>query len=354
MFGEKIKAHRERQGLKLKELAARTLIDQTLLSRFEKGVRLPTDPQLTTLANELNTDLQDLRVHWLAEKIVKVVQYEPIAIEAMMAAEERIEYLSGKAALDLPKVSPLAQDKLLKIDTLKAQWQGKHPLGPSHLKRLREYFDVQYTFESNRIEGNTLSLRETDLIVNKGLTIGGKSMQEHLEAVNHAEAIDYVTDLAMAKIDLNKRNILDIHRLILKGIDTEHAGFYRKVPVKISGSSHQLPQPHQLEQLMYDYFQFYQFNRKKLHPVILAAEMHERLVSIHPFIDGNGRTARLVMNLILLRHGYTRANIKGSQESRARYYEALDAVQGDANPEFFYDLVLDECIASLQEHLELT
>lgn len=331
-----------------------TRIDQTLLSRFEKGARLPTDQQLTTLANELETDLQTLRVHWLAEKIVKVVQYEPIAIEAMMVAEERVEYLSGKAALDLPKLSDAIQNKLLLIDDLREQWQGKHPLGPSHLKRLREYFDVQYTYESNRIEGNTLSLRETDLIVNKGLTIGGKSMQEHLEAVNHAEAIDYVSDPVNSKIALNKRTILDIHRLILKAIDTENAGCYRKVPVRISGSRNELPQPYQLEQLMTDYFQFYQFNHKKLHPVILAAEMHERLVSIHPFIDGNGRTARLVMNLILLRHGYTRANIKGSQESRVRYYAALNAVQSDANPEKFYDLVLDECLDSLREHLELS
>ena len=354
MLGERIKSHREQQGLKLKELAAKTLIDQTLLSRFEKGSRLPTDQQLTTLSEELGIDPQELRVQWLAEKLVKVVQYEPIAMEAMIAAEQRVEYLSSKAVLDLPKISPSVLNKLLAIDELKEQWELKHPLGPSHLKRLREYFDVQYTFESNRIEGNTLSLRETDLIINKGLTIGGKSMQEHLEAVNHAEAIDYVADLVLAKIDLNKRNILDIHRLILKGIDTENAGIFRKVPVRISGSSNELPQPHRLETLMSDYFQFYQYNRKKLHPVILAAEMHERLVSIHPFIDGNGRTARLVMNLILLRHGYTRANIKGSQESRIRYYEALDAVQSDGNPEYFYELVINECMESLREHLELT
>ncbi|MDW3196284.1 MAG: Fic family protein [Cytophagales bacterium] len=354
MFGEKIKAYREQQGLKLKELAAKTLIDQTLLSRFEKGSRLPTDQQLTALASGLNTDPQELRVHWLAEKIVKVVQYEPIAIEAMMVAEERVEYLSSKAVLEFPKISPRIQSKLIQIDELKAKWQSKHPLGPSHLKRLREYFDIQYTFESNRIEGNTLSLRETDLIINKGLTIGDKSMQEHLEAVNHAEAIDYVADLVLAKLNLNKRNILDIHRLILKGIDTENAGVYRKVPVRISGSTNELPQPHRLEPMMLDYFQFYQFHRKRLHPVIMAAEMHERLVSIHPFIDGNGRTARLVMNLILMRHGYTRANIKGSTESRARYYEALDAVQSDANHEYLYELVVDECIESLREHLELT
>ena len=142
--------------------------------------------------------------------------------------------------------------------------------------------------------------------------------------------------------------------MILKGIDTENAGVYRKVPVRISGSEVELPQPYQLDHLITDYFQFYQFNHRKLHPVILAAEMHERLVSTHPFIDGNGRTARLVMNLILLRHGYTRANIKGSQESRSRYYQALDTVQRDGNPEPFYDLVLDACIDSLREHLELT
>ena len=353
MFGGELRQLREAKGLKLKELAAEAYIDQTLLSRFEKGTRLPTDQQLIRIADALALNVDELRTQWLADKIVKVVQYEPMAIEAMMVAEERMEYLSSQAALDQPKVSDRIKGKLIVVDDLRKRWREKHPLGPSHLKRLSEYFDVQYTYESNRIEGNTLSLRETDLIINKGLTIGGKSMHEHLEAVNHAEAIDYLADLVNGKEALTKRYIMDLHRLILKGIDTENAGVYRRVPVRISGSPHELPQPHQLEQLMLDYFQFYASNRKKLHPVILAAEMHERLVSIHPFIDGNGRTARLVMNFILLSNGFTRANIKGSTESREKYYHALDNIQRDGDPEPFYLLILNECIDSLIEHLEL-
>lgn len=354
MLAEVLRQQREQKGLKLKELASRTLIDQTLISRFEKGTRLPTDEQLNLLADELSLEVAELRVQWLAEKILKVVQYEPMAIEAMMVAEQRVEYLSSTSVLDQPEVSEAMQEKLRRVDKLKNQWVQKHPLGPSHLKRLREYFDIEYTYESNRIEGNTLSLRETDLVVNKGLTIGGKSMQEHLEAINHTEAIDFIQKLVNGKEALSKRNLLDIHRLILKGIDQENAGIYRKVPVRISGSDHRLPEPHELDPLMDDYFRFYHYNQKKLHPVILAAEMHERLVSIHPFIDGNGRTARLVMNFVLISHGYTRANIKGSPESRSRYYLALDSIQKDALVEPFYDLVLDECIESLKEHLELT
>lgn len=354
MLGELLKEQREKLGLKVKELASKTLIDQTLISRFEKGNRLPTEVQLATLAEILSMDLSELRVQWLADKIVKVVQYEPMAIEAMMVAEQRVEYLKSNAALDQPKISPELSEKLRIADELREKWVSKHPLGPSHLKRLQEYFDIQYTYESNRIEGNTLSLRETDLVVNKGLTIGGKSMQEHLEAINHAEAISFVNGMVNGSEVLNKRNLLDIHRLVLKGIDNDNAGFYRKVPVRISGSDVTLPQPYQLDRMMEDYFSFYLYNHKKLHPIILAAEMHERLVSIHPFIDGNGRTARLIMNFILISHGYTRANIKGSSESRSKYYYALDAVQTDGNTEPFYAIVVDECMNSLQEHLELT
>jgi Fic family protein len=218
---------------------------------------------------------------------------------------------------------------------------------------MQEYFNIKYTYDSNRIEGNTLTLQETQLVVNEGFTISGKSMREHLEAVNHAEAIDFMTGLANGSEEIDKRNLLDIHYLILKSIDSRNAGKYRSVPVRISGSEHLPPQPFMLEKLMEDYFIHYESRKNKMHPVILAAEMHERLVSIHPFIDGNGRTSRLIMNLILLRNGYTIAILKGDNDSRIAYYKALDKVQTSNDPSFFYDLILDRIKDSLEEHLAM-
>ncbi|MEQ8880140.1 MAG: Fic family protein [Cyclobacteriaceae bacterium] len=352
MFSKIIKDRRVSKGLKLRELSSITKIDQTLLSRFEHGDRLPTEDQLIELMSALKLDFKRTRVEWMASKVLKVVGYDEVSVEALQLAESRVEYLVQKRskAQTVPKD---LKEKLEILDKLKAKWDTRPPLGVSQLKRMQEYFDVDYTYESNRIEGNTLSLQETALVVNEGLTIGGKSMREHLEAINHQEAIAFIRELVISKEDISKRVVLDIHRLVLKEVDSANAGVYRSIPVRITGSDTVLPQPYLIDQLMHDYFEFYMIQSSRMHPVLLAAEMHERLVSIHPFIDGNGRTARLVMNLILLKNGYTRANIKGSTESRMAYYQALQSVQKDANPIPFYHIVAEETIRSIEAHLEL-
>jgi Fic family protein len=218
---------------------------------------------------------------------------------------------------------------------------------------IRDALAIEYTYESNRIEGNTLTLRETDLVINKGLTVGGKSMREHLEAINHKDAIDYIKEIAQSTIELSEKVVKDIHALILRGIDKENAGTYRRVPVMISGARHIPPQPYLIEKLMEEYFEFYEMHKNTLHPVILSAEMHERLVSIHPFIDGNGRTSRLVMNLLLIRNGYPIANIKGDTESRLQYYEALEAVQMEDDKNRFIQFISLEVKKSLEHYLKL-
>lgn len=218
---------------------------------------------------------------------------------------------------------------------------------------IRDALAIEYTYESNRIEGNTLTLRETDLVINKGLTVGGKSMREHLEAINHKDAIDYIREIAQSTIELSEKVVKDIHALILRGIDKENAGTYRRVPVMISGARHIPPQPYLIEKLIEEYFEFYEMHKNTLHPVILSAEMHERLVSIHPFMDGNGRTSRLVMNLLLIRNGYPIANIKGDTESRLQYYEALEAVQMEDDKSSFMQFILLEVKKSLEHYLKL-
>lgn len=330
-----------------------TNIDQTLLSRIEMGERMPTETQLSDICEALNVDFRDFGVDWLADKLVKLVGYSPFALEALQVAESRMEYLYGRNALQRQSIPESLNQKLEELEMLRDRWVKKPKMSTSQLARMHQFFDIEYTYDSNKIEGNTLSLQETALVINEGLTIGGKSMREHLEAINHAEAIGFVRGLVERKEDIGRRVLLDIHRLILKGVDSDHAGRYRSVQVRISGSEYEFPQPFQLDKLMEDYFHFYRQEMNRMHPVILAAEMHERLVSIHPFIDGNGRTARLIMNLVLLRNGYTRANIKGTNANRLAYYQALQEVQLHNNREPFYTLVVDECILSLKAHLDL-
>lgn len=225
---------------------------------------------------------------------------------------------------------------LTQIDDLKARLDEVRPLTNEQMQLA---LDIEYTYESNRIEGNTLTLRETDLVVNKGLTVGGKSMREHLEAINHYEAILYIRELATRGAALDEREVRNIHSLVLRGIDRDNAGRYRGLPVMISGSRHVPPQPWAVPKLMEEYGQWLIGESQQLHPVIRAADAHERLVTIHPFIDGNGRTARLVMNLILLGQGYPVANIPGDTENRRAYYDALETANLDGNKMPFMFLI---------------
>lgn len=239
---------------------------------------------------------------------------------------------------------------LKELDTLKTELQKFRSMDNS---KIQEALAIEYTYESNRIEGNTLTLQETQLVIEKGLTISGKPLKEHLEAINHREAIDFITEVVKDEIALNERIIKQIHAIILKSIDKENAGVYRSVPVLISGSTHTPPQPYLLPKLMEDYFLFYEENMKSLHPIALAAEMHERLVTIHPFIDGNGRTSRLMMNLILLQHGYPIANIKGDTESRMKYYNALELSRED-NKAAFIELIAQVVKQALERLIVLS
>jgi Fic family protein len=185
------------------------------------------------------------------------------------------------------------------------------------------------------------------------MTISGKSIREHLEAINHQDAVAYLKELAQKKTDIRERDILQLHHLVLRGIDKAWAGKYRNVQVMIQGSQHIPPQPYlvpvQMEQLM----EWYEMNEPILHPVVLAAEFSERLVSIHPFIDGNGRTSRLLMNMILMRSGYVIANIKGDHQNRMKYYEALDHCRDEGQKHVFHRFVAEVEKASLERYLQI-
>lgn len=214
---------------------------------------------------------------------------------------------------------------------------GFRPLPPELVRNLERWFLVELTYTSNAIEGNTLTRQETAVVVEKGLTVSGKSLVEHLEATNHAEALRKIMQLVADKpASLSENIILDVHNTILRGIDDGNAGHYRSVAVRISGSMVVLPNPRKVPDLMESFVREI-VGSTGLHPVELAAEAHYQLVTIHPFVDGNGRTARLLMNLILMQQGFPPALIR--KRDRLRYIQSLEKAQLGGSKEDYYKLI---------------
>jgi Fic family protein len=213
------------------------------------------------------------------------------------------------------------------IDTEKAQLDAARPLPPHTLASLREKLSLEWTYHSNAIEGNTLSLRETKVVL-EGITVGGKSLREHFEATNHRDAIVYVEEIVGENEPLSEWMIRNIHRLVLKGIDVAQAGCYRRENVVIAGATTTPPDFLHLPQEMGQLIEWYD-QAGSMHAVKRAAELHTRFVKIHPFIDGNGRTGRLLLNFELMKAGYPPAIIR--KEERLIYYDSLDeaCVSGD-------------------------
>ena len=243
----------------------------------------------------------------------------------------------------------LDDDYFDEVDNLKKELDSKRPLPKETLKSLRESINLEWTYNSNGIEGNTLTLRETQIVL-EGITVGGKSIKEHLEAINHEQAILYLDDLVKTENPINEWNIKSIHQLILKGIDNNNAGQYRKENVIIKGAVHVPPDYLQLPELMEKLIINYN-TWNKYHPIIKAALLHGELVKIHPFVDGNGRTSRLLMNLDLMNSGYLPVIIK--KESRLKYYEALDKAHTTGNYTDFVKLVTELEMEMLKKYLEL-
>jgi len=238
---------------------------------------------------------------------------------------------------------------LLKLENKKKQLDSRRPLPPDLVKNLEDWFRIELTYTSNAIEGNTLSRPETALVVEKGITVEGKPLKDHLEAVNHVQALEWIKQRAGGKrADLSETHILEIHRLILQKVDDHNAGKYRSIPVRIAGSTVILPNPIKVPELMEKYIHW--LRTVKDIPVKIAADAHFKLVTIHPFIDGNGRTARLVMNLLLAQSGYPPAIIR--KEDRKKYIDSVEAGQLTGSLTYFYNLVYQAVDRSLDIYLD--
>ncbi len=205
-----------------------------------------------------------------------------------------------------------------KLLSKKKQLDSYRPLSKEALQRIIKEFEIEWTYNSNAIEGNTLSLGETRLVIERGITVGGKSLREHLEAKNHVEAIKLIEDIVKKKEKLKEFTIHLLHNTILKNID--EGGRYRETPVHIVGAIFKPPLPSEIPRLMRRYMNYVNNNPDKLTTIELAAAAHYKFVFIHPYPDGNGRVARLLMNLILMQHGFPPAIILNAERKRYLAY----------------------------------
>lgn len=230
----------------------------------------------------------------------------------------------------MPYLSPIIksrlEEKLSKLNKLR-------PLPKSAIQKLREKFQVEMTYNSNAIEGNSLTLKETFLVINEGVTVKGKPLKDHLEAKDHHAALEYLYDLIDKdkKHTISERLIRNLHQIIIQEADKEWAGRYRNARVIISGAKHTPPNALQVTQKMQNLINWLNSQKNKTNIIELAALLHHKLVYIHPFFDGNGRTARLSMNLLLMQAGYPLVIIL--KNDRKKYYDVLDkADNGEYEP----------------------
>lgn len=240
-----------------------------------------------------------------------------------------------------------ATSALLSIAELKQELDSLRPLAPSEVKALNDQFSVEYTYNSNAIEGNTLTLRETDLVF-RGLTVDKKPLKDHLDVVGHKEAFDYVSQLVKDKEPLTERVIKQIHFLAL-GRDVQNRGVYRNVPVYISGAKTQTAEPLLIPEKIQELLKWYQADTRDDFLTKIAL-FHLRFESIHPFIDGNGRTGRLLVNLELMKLGYPPIDIKFTD--RNAYYNAFDSYAETGSPKVMFKLFAKYLTERLRRYIE--
>ena len=270
-------------------------------------------------------EISDRRVRVLCSEgkipgTIKEGRAYKIPIDAIKPVDERT--LRGK------KISAQYEDLFKRIDAKKAELEKRRPLTQGELERLGGEFLVEFTYNSNAIEGNTLTLQETAMVL-EGLTINKKPLKEHLEAVGHKDAFEYVNELVSENVNLSEKIIKDIHSLVLMD-RPQDKGVYRRIPVKILGAEIEPPQPYivgiKMEELMLNYNNV----NNKLHDIERIARFHLDFEGIHPFIDGNGRTGRLVLNLELMKNGYPPISMKFTD--RKNYYECFHEYTEKADP----------------------
>ncbi len=315
-----LKNAREQKGLKTRELAQLAGIDQALISKFESGTRKPTKDQVTKLAQLLEIDYETLMVAWLKEKILYEIGDDEFALKALLLVEQEIQ--KNKKEIDSAILSS-NQIILDEIEILKNQLQSFNHF---ELRQISKTLELEFIFNSILLNGNSLTLEETKSVINDGITISEKSMEEHLEAINFHETLNYIKDLAQKKIALSEKELLSIHNLIFKGIKIENTGKYKNDPLILR----------EMNLLI----NWYETHKNNLHPLILASEIHLRIIDINPFENGNLQIAYIIMNWILIQNNYIFTSSETDKTSINDYFSILEEYKIQNDKSIFINYIL--------------
>lgn len=315
-----LKNAREQKGIKTRELAQLSQIDQALISKFESGARKPTKDQIIKLSQLLEIDYETLMVAWLKEKILYEIGDEEFALKALLLAEQEIQ--KNKKEIDSVILSS-NQTILDEIENLKDKLLSFNHF---QLRQIFKSFELEFIFQNVNSNGNSLTLEEIKSVINDGLTISGKSMSEHLEAINFQEISTYIKDLSQKKIVFAEKEFLLIHNLLFKGLKFENAGKYKNDPLIIRE--------------MNLLFNWYETHRNSLNPIILASEIYLKILDINPFEKGNLQIANIIMNWILLQNNYVYALTQTDVNTSDEYFTALDEYKINNNKSAFINYIL--------------
>lgn len=278
-----LKIAREQKGLKTREVAQLLGIDQALISKFETGNRKPTRDQLVKLAHLLEIDVEKIVVLWLKDKILNEINNEEWAMQALLLAQQELKVIAKPKNFDPSGILLRLLDEVTSL---------KNDLGKiSHFDRYRisKSLEIELTFESNRAAGNSMNLEETDLVINKGHTISGKSMREHLEIINQHEALTYLRDLTQKNTVISSKELHTLYQLVIRGISSD------TIQNQINESNKELE----------SFLTWFESQKNELHPMIFAVQTYQKLRILFVFDLANEKIACLVANYILLLNGYT-------------------------------------------------
>ena len=351
-IGIQLRENREDKQLTMRDVSAMTGIDPAIISKMESGERLPTEKQLAAMAYLYQLDQGELQIRWLGERILRLLDDEPAALEALEFAKSQLGLRNKKVEVEIPEVSPELKEKLAKADFMKGLIEKKIPLEPDQQLKRREQFTHEFIYEVNRMEDNVFSLQDTEAILKEGVTIPGKNLRQHLEIINHLDAVDYIRQIAKGKEKLNIHILQKLHKLIHHNIDRQNAGQFRSGSLDNPKGNAVLPQSKELENQLDELFEYYYLYRNALHPVLLSAELHQRFLKIQPFNEGNGFVAHLLLNYELLRNDYSLTFLHGDSIGKKNYLQALEQIQIGSDTESFYSLVANATADCLRNHLE--
>jgi len=329
-----LKDAREQKQLKTRELAQLAGIDQALISKFESGTRKPTKDQIIKLSQLLEIDYETLMVAWLKEKILYEIGDEDFALKALLLAEQEIQNHKKEISSSLQSTFKII---LNEIEDLKNQIQS---LNHFELRQITKTLELEFIYNNIYLNKNSLSLEETKSVINDGLKISGKSMKEHLEAVNFQESTIYIKDLGQKKMALNEKEIFSIHNLVFKGIKSESSGKFKNEPL--------------ITNEMNLFFNWFETNKNSLHPVILASEAHLRILEISPFENGNLQIANLILNWILLQNNYVYVSISANNSSKDEYFYILEEYKTKKEKSIFINYILKMQKENLSRAIQMT